>query len=78
MLAEVRRNVTMLEKVFLMEEDSDAEEDEKILADIKFDASLQEQEEEELKVSYIDKRQFWCVPILVDVNTYDFENLGKV
>ena len=40
MLAEVRRNVTMLEKVFLMEEDSDAEEDEKILADIKFDASL--------------------------------------
>ena len=31
MLGEVRRNIINLEKQFLMEEDSDAEEDEKLL-----------------------------------------------
>jgi len=34
MLAEVRRNIMQLEKQFLMEEDSDAEEDERLLNDL--------------------------------------------
>ena len=34
MLLEVKRNILMLEKQFLMEEDSDAEEDERLLADL--------------------------------------------
>ena len=47
MLAEVRRNIIKLEKVFLMEEDSDAEEDEKLLADLNYDANIQVDDEEE-------------------------------
>ena len=47
MLGEVRRNIIKLEKVFLMEEDSDAEEDEKLLADLNYDANLQIDDEEE-------------------------------
>jgi len=34
MLLEVKRNILMLERQFLMEEDSDAEEDERLLADL--------------------------------------------
>lgn len=41
MLNEVRRNIMMLEKQFLMEEDSDAEEDEKLLSELQFDANIQ-------------------------------------
>lgn len=42
MLGEVRRNIVQLEKQFLMEEDSDAEEDERLLAELKYDANVQE------------------------------------
>ena len=34
MLLEVKRNILLLERQFLMEEDSDAEEDERLLADL--------------------------------------------
>ena len=50
MLNEVRRNIMQLEKQFLMEEDSDAEEDERLLTDLQFDPSLQKEEEEQLQL----------------------------
>ena len=80
MLAEVRRNIVQLEKQFLMEEDSDAEADEKLLQDLKFDANLQLQEDDQpqhASSSYINKKQFWCVPILGNVMQYNFEHLGE-
>ena len=76
MLAEVKRNIMTLEKQFLMEEDSDAEEDEKLLNELQFDANIQVDDEQKV-VSYVDKRQFWCVPILTDVMTFDFQKLGR-
>ena len=48
MLGEVRRNIITLEKQFLMEEDSDAEEDEKLLKSFQFDANLQNNDEEQI------------------------------
>ena len=63
MLLEVRTNIMKLEKNFLMEEDSDAEEDERLLQELSFDVNIQQDDEEQMKISYIDKRQFWCVPL---------------
>ena len=56
MLIEVRTNIAKLEKNFLQEEDSDAEEDDKLFQDLNFDVNIQQDDEETKKISYIDKR----------------------
>ena len=56
MLIDVRTNIAKLERNFLQEEDSDAEEDEKLFQDLNFDVNIQQDDEETKKISYIDKR----------------------
>ena len=77
MLLEVKRNIMMLEKQFLMEEDSDAEEDEKLLTDLQFDANIQIDDDQLKVITYVDSKQFWCVPILANILEYKFEDLGR-
>jgi 16S rRNA G966 N2-methylase RsmD len=75
MLKDVKRHIKELEKQFFIEEDSEQEEelketlagnnaekhDEKLLA-------LQEQ-------SHI--KQFWCIPLSVDVRAFNFDRLAE-
>lgn len=59
-----------------MEEDSDAEEDERLLNELKYDANVQEDDAKPV-TKFVEQRQFWCVPILADVMQYDFAGLGE-
>lgn len=76
MLLEVRRNIINLEKQFLMEEDSDAEEDEKLLESFQADVNLQQDDDMPVVKKIEAARQFFCVPLLADVMNFEFERLG--
>ena len=65
MLIEVRRNIMALEKVFLMEEDSDAEDDEKLFESFAADVNIQEDDQVVRKIE--QARQFFCVPLLGNI-----------
>ena len=91
MLQEVKRNIKILEKQFLMEEDSDASEDEQIWKDLESEDIRAKEEacplipkDEETQMRLPPERirkekdKSSCIPIQADVMKYDFKNLGEV
>jgi uncharacterized membrane protein (DUF106 family) len=71
MLKEVKKHIKALEKQFFEEEDSEKEEELKQI-------SNQDKHEEALTLfkqqSYL--KQFWCIPLSVDVTTFNFDLLA--
>ena len=59
-----------------MEEDSEAEEDEKLFASFAADVNIQEEEKTVVK-KIEEARQFFCVPINANVCKFDFKKLGE-
>lgn len=71
MLKEVKKHIKALEKQFFEEEDSEKEEELKQI-------SNQDKHEEALTLfkqqSYL--KQFWCIPLSVNVTTFNFDLLA--
>jgi len=70
MLAEVNRFIALSERQFFIEEDSDKEEDLKQITNV----GTHEQALREFK-DICHMKQFWCMPLSVDVRDFDFQRL---
>ena len=72
MLKEVKKHIKLLERQFFEEEDSEKEEELKQISNVsKHDEALQAFKE----CSHL--KQFWCIPMSVNVKDFDFAALGK-
>lgn len=72
MLKDVRRHIKQLEKQFFEEEDSEKEEELKQINNVsKHEEALQAFKE----TSHL--KQFWCIPLSVNVLNLDFDQLSK-
>lgn len=72
MLKEVRKHIKTLEKQFFEEEDSEKEDELKQISNVA-------QHEEALAAfrEHSHLKQFWCIPLSVNVTTFDFEKLAE-
>lgn len=71
MLKEVKKHIKTLEKCFFEEEDSEKEEELKVLNNnSKHDEALQAFK------SQSHMKQFWCIPLSVNVTSFDFQKLA--
>ncbi len=72
MLKEVKRHIKILEKQFFEEEDSEREDELKQISNIaKHEKALAAFKE------HAHLKQFWCVPLSVNVTSFDFDLLGQ-
>lgn len=72
MLKEVKKNIKELEKQFFEEEDSEKEEDLKQISNI---SKREEALEAFKKESHL--KQFWCIPLSVNVTNFNFDLLAE-
>ena len=72
MLKEVRKQIKQLEKQFFEEEDSEKEEELKVISN----TSKHEEALEAFKTTS-HLKQFWCIPLSVNVTTLDFDLLSQ-
>jgi hypothetical protein len=72
MLKEVKKHIKDLEKQFFLEEDSEKEEELKQISNVV-------KHEEALKAfkEHAHLKQFWCIPLSVNVNAFSFDLLAK-
>jgi len=72
MLKEVKKHIKTLEKQFFEEEDSEKEEELKMINNnSKHDEALEAFKET------IHLKQFWCIPLSVNVKNFDFDTLAS-
>lgn len=72
MLKDVKRHIKALEKQFFEEEDSEKEDELKQINNVvKHDEALAAFKE----TSHL--KQFWCIPLSVNVTNFDFDGLAK-
>jgi hypothetical protein len=72
MLKEVKKHIKSLEKQFFEEEDSDKEEE---LKQINNNNKHEEALEHFKETSHL--KQFWCIPLSVNVKSFNFDLLAK-
>ncbi len=71
MLKDVRRHIKILEKQFFEEEDSEKEDELKKISNVaKHEEALAAFKE------HAHLKQFWCIPLSVNVTTFNFDKLG--
>lgn len=72
MLKEVKKHIKQLEKSFFEEEDSEKEEELKMINNnVKHEEALEHFKE----TSHL--KQFWCIPLSVNVKSFDFDRLAQ-
>ena len=72
MLKEVKKHIKILEKQFFEEEDSEKEDELKQINNVaKHEEALAAFKE------HSHLKQFWCIPLSVNVTTFDFDLLAK-
>jgi uncharacterized protein YfkK (UPF0435 family) len=72
MLKEVKKHIKVLEKQFFEEEDSEKEDELKQINNVvKHDEALAAFKE----TSHL--KQFWCIPLSVNVTSFDFDALAE-
>lgn len=72
MLKEVKKHIKLLEKMFFEEEDSEKEDELKQISNVaKHEEALAAFKE------HAHLKQFWCIPLSVNVTSFDFDLLGK-
>lgn len=82
MLIQVRKTIQEMEKQFLLEEQEDIEEDERLLNSLKEEmsqltVSKPSDEDQEVAPNYITPKQFWCIPLSVNVMSFEFDKLHE-
>ena len=72
MLKEVKKHIKALEKQFFEEEDSEKEDELKQISNVaKHEEALAAFKE------HSHMKQFWCIPLSVNVTSFDFDKLAK-
>jgi hypothetical protein len=72
MLKEVKKHIKALEKQFFEEEDSEKEEELKLINN---NSKHEEALEAFKETSHL--KQFWCIPLSVNVKSFNFDLLAK-
>lgn len=72
MLKEVRKHIKILEKQFFEEEDSEKEDELKKISNVaKHEEALAAFKE------HAHLKQFWCIPLSVNVTNFNFDKLAE-
>jgi hypothetical protein len=70
-----------MEIQFLLEEHDNPDDDEKLLQKMKAEQNklviANKDDEQEQAPAYINEKQFWCIPLSVNVTSFDFDRLHK-
>lgn len=82
MLMQVRKTILEMEVQFLLEEHDNPDEDERMLEQMRakmgqLSLTNKNEEEKEVAPNYINAKQFWCIPLSVNVTSFDFERLHQ-